>query len=52
VNKVDLIILESLKVEIAFYDVLAADIRKTETYSYEYNAAGGGDKVELEPVLD
>jgi hypothetical protein len=52
VNKADLITLESLKAEIAFYDDLATDLRQTENYSYEFNAAGGRDKVELEPVLD
>jgi hypothetical protein len=52
VNKEDLITLESLKAEIAFYDEIARKTRRAEKYSYEYNPAGGRDKIELEPVLD
>jgi hypothetical protein len=52
VNKEDLITLESLKAEIAFYESLAGKFRRVEKYSYEYNASGGRDKIELEPVLD
>ncbi|MDR0720281.1 MAG: hypothetical protein LBF78_11660 [Treponema sp.] len=52
VNKEDLITLESLKAEIAFYESLAGKFRRVEKYSYEYNPAGGRDKIDLEPVLD
>jgi hypothetical protein len=52
VNKEDLITLESLKAEIAFYESIAGKFRRVEKYSYEYNATGGRDKIELEPVLD
>jgi hypothetical protein len=52
VNKEDLISLESLKAEIAFYESLAGKFRMVEKYSYEFNPAGGRDKIELEPVLD
>jgi hypothetical protein len=52
VNKEDLISLESLKAEIAFYESLAGKFRRVEKYSYEYNPEGGRDKIELEPVLD
>jgi hypothetical protein len=52
VNKEDLITLESLKAEIAFYESLAGKFRRIEKFSYEYNASGGQDKIELEPVLD
>jgi hypothetical protein len=52
VNKGDLIALESLKAELAFYESLAEKFRRVEKYSYEYNPAGGRDKIELEPVLD
>ena len=27
-------------------------MRRVEKYAYEYNPAGGRDKIELEPVLD
>jgi molybdopterin converting factor small subunit len=52
VNKEDLITLESLKAEIAFYDSIVNKFRRVEKYSYEYNSSGGRDKIELEPVLD
>jgi hypothetical protein len=52
VNKEDLITLETLKAEIAFYDTLTGDIRRAEKFSYEYNATGGRDKIEQEPVLN
>jgi hypothetical protein len=52
VNKEDLITLESLKAEIAFYESIAGKFRRVEKYSYEYNSSGGRDKIELEPVLD
>jgi molybdopterin converting factor small subunit len=52
VNKEDLITLESLKAEIAFYDSIAGKFRRVEKYSYEYNSSGGRDKIELETVLD
>jgi hypothetical protein len=52
VNKEDLITLESLKAEIAFYDEIARKVRRAEKYFYENNPAGGKDKIELEPVLD
>jgi hypothetical protein len=52
VNKADLITLESLKAEIAFYESIAGKFRRVEKYSYEYNASGGRDKIELESVLD
>jgi hypothetical protein len=51
VNRTDLITLESLKAEIAFYDTLAGRFRRVEKFSYEYNSSGGRDKIELEPVL-
>jgi hypothetical protein len=52
VNKEDLITLESLKAEIAFYDSIAGNFRRVKKVSYEFNAAGGHDKIELEPILD
>jgi hypothetical protein len=52
VNKEDLITLESLKAEIAFYDSMAGKFRRVEKFSFEYNASGGRDKIELEPILD
>jgi len=52
INKENLITLESLKAEISFYDGIVRKARRAEKYSYEYNPAGGRDKIELEPVLD
>jgi len=52
VNKEDLIALETVKAEFAFYDTLVTRIRGTEKFEYEYNPEGGRDKVELEMVLD
>ena len=52
VNKEDLITLESLKAEIAFYENMACKIRDARAFSYEDNPAGGKDKIPLELVLD
>jgi hypothetical protein len=52
VNKEDLITLETLKAEIAFYDTVVYKIRRAEQFDYEDNPDGGKDKVELELVLD
>jgi len=51
-NKEDIISLETLKAEIAFYDFIVSKIRSAEQFEYEYNADGGRDKIEQEPVLD
>ena len=51
-NKEDLIALETLKAEIAFYDTIVGKIRNAERFEYEYNKDGGQDKIELEPVLN
>jgi hypothetical protein len=52
VNKEDLITLETLKAEIAFYDTIAGKIHGAEKFDYEFNPDGGRDKIELELVLD
>jgi hypothetical protein len=52
VNKEDLITLETLKAEIAFYDKMVGKVRSAEQFDYEYNSDGGRDKIELELVLD
>jgi hypothetical protein len=52
VNKEDLITLETLKAEIAFYDTIADKVRSAEQFDYEYNPDGGKDKIKLELVLD
>jgi hypothetical protein len=52
VNKEDLITLETLKAEIAFYDTMVGKVRRAEQFDYEYNPDGGKDKIELELVLD
>jgi acyl carrier protein len=52
VNKEDLITLETLKAEIAFYDTIVAKIRNAKKFDYEDNPDGGMNKIELEVVLD
>jgi hypothetical protein len=52
VNKEDIITLETLKAEIAFYDTMVGKIRRAEEFDYEYNPDGGKDKIELELILD
>ena len=52
VNRTDLINLETLKAEIAFYDSVIKKIRQVPPFTYEYNAEGGRDKVQLELLLD
>ena len=52
VNKEDLITLETLKAEIAFYNTIVSKIRDVERFDFEYNPNGGKDKIELELVLD
>jgi hypothetical protein len=53
VNKEDLITLETLKAEIAFYDTIVGEIRGARQFEYEHhNFDGGRYKIELEPVLD
>jgi predicted aspartyl protease len=52
VNREDLIGLETLKAEIAFYDFLTQKIRQAPRISYEYNKEGGRDKIEMEFLLD
>jgi hypothetical protein len=52
VNKADLIDLETLKAKIVLFDEIADKCRRAEKFRYEYNAAGGRDKIELEPLLD
>jgi acyl carrier protein len=51
-NKEDLITLETLKAEIAFYDTLVGKLRHAELFDYEYNPDGGKDKIEQELVLN
>jgi len=50
-NKDDLISLESLKAEIAFYENITQKVRNAPLYSYEYNAEGGRDKIRQELLL-
>jgi len=52
INKDNLISLESLKAEIAFYESVTEKFRRVEKFSFEFNASGGRDKIELEPVLN
>ena len=52
VNRQDLISLETLKAEIAFYDSLTQKIRQAPLFTYEYNKEGGRDKIEMEFLLD
>ena len=50
-NKDDLISLESLKAEIAFYETITYKVRNAPLFSYEYNAEGGRDKIKQELLL-
>jgi len=52
INRADLINLETLKAEIAFYDTVIQKIRQVPPFAYEYNSEGGRDKVQLELLLD
>jgi len=52
INRTDLINLETLKAEIAFYDTVIQKIRQAPLFAYEYNAEGGRDKVQLELLSD
>jgi len=52
VNREDLITLETLKAEIAFYDSISQKIRRAPRFSLEYNKEGGRDKIEMELLLD
>jgi len=52
VNREDLITLETVKAELAFYNSIVHKVRSTEKFQYEYNPEGGKDKMELELVLD
>ena len=52
VNREDLITLETLKAELAFYYTIVNKVRFTQKYEYEYNTAGSRDRVEQELVLD
>ena len=50
-NKEDLINMETLKAEIAFYDYIVSKIRSAKQFEYEDNPEGGRNKIELELVL-
>jgi hypothetical protein len=52
VNKDDLISLETIKAHIALYTAVADKCRSAEKFRYEYNAEGGHDKIEQEPILN
>ena len=52
VNKEDLITLETLKAEIAFYGATVDKVRRAEKFDYEYNPDGGRDKIEQELVIN
>jgi hypothetical protein len=52
INREDLITLETTKAAIALYEDVADKCRSADKVRYEYNAAGGRDKIELESLLD
>jgi len=52
VNREDLIGLETVKAEIAFYDLITHKIRGASPFLYEPNKEGGRDKIEMEFLLD
>ena len=51
-NREDLINLETVKAEMAFYDSLTQKIRQAPLFTYEFNKEGGRDKIEMELLLD
>ena len=52
VHREDLITLETVKAEMAFYDPLTQRIRQASLFTYEPNKEGGRDKIEMEFLLD
>ena len=52
INREALISLETLKAKIALFENITVKCRGADKVRYEYNAAGGKDKIELEPLLD
>ena len=52
VNRENLIGLETLKAEIAFYELITRKIRGAPPFIYEHNKEGGHDKIEVEFLLD
>jgi len=52
VNKEDLITMETVKAELAFYKSIITKIRAARKFHYEDNPEGGRDKIEQELVLD
>jgi hypothetical protein len=52
VNRKDLIALETIKAEIAFYDFIAQKIRQAPLITFEPNKEGGRDRIEWEFLLD
>ena len=51
-NREDLIHLETLKAEIAFYESTTRQIRKASRFSYDYDERGNRVKIENELLLD
>jgi hypothetical protein len=52
VNRDSLIILETLKAKIAFYEKLAQKCRRSKPYEFEYDKEGERVKVDKEPLVD
>jgi hypothetical protein len=52
VHREDLITIETVKAEMAFYDSLTQRIRQASLFTYEPNKEGGRDKIEMEFLLD
>jgi len=52
VNREDLISLESLKAEMAFYDSITQKMRRAPDFYTEYNKEGGAVEIEAEFLLD
>ena len=52
VNREDLIALETVKAEIAFYEQITQKIRQAPLFFYEHNREGGRDKIEMEFLLE
>jgi hypothetical protein len=52
VNRDSLIIMETLKAKIAFYEKVVHECRRSKKYEFEYNEEGERVKVAKEPLVD
>jgi len=52
INRDSLIILETIKAKIAFYEKIAQKCRRAKIYEFEYDEKGERVRVDKEPLLD